>query len=140
MGYTHYWRNESGITIEQWQRIASDARRVIELARPIIQREYNDYGPPAVDDEVIIFNGIGADGHETFWFTKGSHSFAFCKTALKPYDRVVCAVLAIAKKHAPRLSVSTDGDWGDWQEGLALCREAGIDFTEQELEALKAFA
>ena len=44
----------------------------------------------------------------------------FCKTNRKPYDLVVCAVLAIATQRAPgwlRIT-SSDGDASDWQPAV----------------------
>lgn len=41
--------------------------------------------------------------------------FNFCKTARKPYDFFVCAVLILAKIHfGDRIKVSTDGTLEDW--------------------------
>jgi hypothetical protein len=61
----------------------------------------------------IFLNGIGSDGHETFalappnptpdgysgWWLgdTASGGNGFCKTARKPYDIIVCAVLCRAK-------------------------------------------
>ena len=57
-----------------------------------------------VNDDGVCFNGIGGNGHEPFCFTREPDSlhgkegfgFTFCKTAQKPYDEVVCAVLLAA--------------------------------------------
>lgn len=54
-------------------------------------------------------------------------AFDFCKTARKPYDAVVCALLIAAKDHyGASLRVSSDGTWGGsgyehvrWVEWLA---------------------
>jgi hypothetical protein len=73
-----------------------------------------------VSDDIIRFNGVGDDGHETFCLTKEASGFEFCKTAGKPYDILACAILAAAKQHAgDGLNVSSDGDANDWVEGLS---------------------
>ncbi len=53
-------------------------------------------------------------------------SFNFCKTARKPYDEIVTAILAVVDKLAPgALEIGSDGDESDWEEGLALAKKAG---------------
>ena len=51
-------------------------------------------------------------------------SFDFCKTAWKPYDCVVTAILCRAKYHyGDSIKVSSDGYWSDWQTGRDLYEE-----------------
>lgn len=109
---------------------------------------------PVITADRIAFNGGGepydAEGeselsHETMelerarkhdeWDDKSRDPFRFCKTARKPYDLVVCALLIVANHHAgerlewddgalePRVvpgawSVRSDGDARDWQPAL----------------------
>lgn len=48
----------------------------------------------------------------------------FCKTAYRPYDLPVTAVLIAFKKHfGPHVRVSSDGELKDWAEGARLCHE-----------------
>lgn len=63
-------------------------------------------------------------GHETFVlervqpkpaYTGARPGTYFCKTARKPYDLVVCAVLILAHVHLG-LQVSSDGDWSEQHE------------------------
>jgi hypothetical protein len=84
---------------------------------------------PELTDAYIRFNGIGEDGHETFCLVAGMARqegcplprerrartlpihpgrFDFCKTARKPYDVLVTAVLWIAHEEYG-LRVSSDG-------------------------------
>ena len=71
----------------------------------------------------ISFNGVGEDAHETFVLTPKETGFTFCKTARKPYDTLVVAILCLADLTFPGLlSISSDGDSGDWEEGLLLAR------------------
>ena len=54
----------------------------------------------------------------------GATGFNFCKTAAKPYDLVVTAILVLAEHFSEgHFKVSSDGDPEDWAEGLALARE-----------------
>jgi hypothetical protein len=93
--------------------------------------------PPEVTDELIRFNGIGSNGHETFHLPKTmepghpstgkKYRSNFCKTARKPYDAVVCAILLSMHKHAPGAwDIASDGDLHDeeWLAGVELFRQA----------------
>ncbi len=84
---------------------------------------------PVVDDEMIHFNGVGEDGHETFVVMRARDSdFSFCKTAQKPYDAIVTAVLCLAYTIAPGvLKISSDGRSEEWATGLALAKAAWDD-------------
>lgn len=64
------------------------------------------------------FNGVGEDMYESFVFKNEPTEFTFCKTARKPYDAVVCAVLILVKKwFNGDIEISSDGKWEEWQEG-----------------------
>jgi hypothetical protein len=88
-----------------------------------------------IDDLEIIFNGKAKfdQDHETFLLSKNKpkqpdwnkdaiakgYTFQFCKTARKPYDKFVTAILIIADNIAPgAIVITSDGDAGDWQDGL----------------------
>ena len=89
-----------------------------------IQRESDSSLPPLVSREEIQFNGIGQDGHETMYVTRVGGRFNFCKTAYKPYDTVVVALLCLMEHCAPDVWViGSDGNKLDWLEGLALAME-----------------
>ncbi len=103
---------------------------------------------PEFGDDVIMFNGVGDDSHETFdlhrkrklekWQSKGDLGRNFCKTAHKPYDRVVTACLCylstVTRREDPTthepiigseaLHVSSDGHGNDFLSGLDLARAA----------------
>lgn len=121
MGYTHYWRQHQPATPEQWDAICTDFRRAggaaLNQNDPFpIQFQDDNPVPPFISTEVIEFNGIGEDGHETMILERRGRPFEFCKTAQKPYDRAVIALLLIAYKHAPLVwEISSDGDASDWQ-------------------------
>ena len=101
------------------------------------------------EEGMINFNGIGPDGknfgnysYETFWMSvdpmgihQGDGNYSeyirenyekdgcysdFCKTAHRPYDQVVCAVLLRANELIPEFSVGSDGNWSQWRAGRDL--------------------
>jgi hypothetical protein len=120
MGYTHYWEFHA-------ERLPAEAVALVSeileraYAEHIVQLEHDDPQPPLVSDELIRFNGLGDDGHETFYLsvhdtyrTSDGRPFAFCKTALKPYDKVVMKVLIILKHYlGEKLKVTSDGGFDD---------------------------
>jgi hypothetical protein len=82
-------------------------------------------GRPFIDDKSIVFNGDASKGeaHETMSLHRIGNGFEFCKTARKPYDRFVKAVLIIANYYAPgALEISCDGDKEPdcWTEGVRI--------------------
>lgn len=125
MGYTHYWRNE-GVTQARWGVAIDEACRVVAFRRHDLAG-WDAHGQPAIGDG-ITFNGKGGNGHETFAVPATAidlPAFSFCKTAHKPYDLVVCAVLATLRHHAgPAFKVASDGTPAEWHSGIALAREA----------------
>lgn len=116
MGYTHYWRERKDDGDKAWKRLLDRARKAIKLADVKIQYDYTDWdglerkasSPPQIDYRAIRFNGIGEDGHETFRLDRAGESFTFCKTAQKPYDLLVTAILTIAQEELG-LDVTSDG-------------------------------
>jgi hypothetical protein len=67
-------------------------------------------------------------GHETFVLNrKGCEEF--CKTARKPYDLMVQAVLIIAKYYfQDNISIGSDGDMDDWREAIKFVCETDATF------------
>lgn len=110
MGYTHYWRLKGPIALKEWKAITAAAKVVLDTAKVPIQREYDDTAPPVINTDEIRFNGVEDDGHETFLFGRADDGFNFTKTAQKPYDEVVVAVLkAIKKVLGGAITLSSDG-------------------------------
>lgn len=153
MGYTHYWTQKRNFTVAQWQDICGDIRAILDYSQnlagiPLADGMGEGGTKPEISDDLISFNGLGDDSHETFqiarkrmlesWQTKDRLGWAFCKTAHKPYDDVVTACLAylatVTRKENPAthepilgteaLSVSSDGFGSDWLNGLDLARKA----------------
>ena len=129
MGYSHYLENKQDCPPQEWQKITDAFKRlqaaaIINNDPLLIQEESDSASAPGVDETGIWFNGIEDAGHETFHLTRvGSYRFNFCKTARKPYDRVVVAVLCLANFFAPEVwNIDSDGDQEDWKAGLALAR------------------
>jgi hypothetical protein len=153
MGYTHYWTQKRNFTIARWQEIITDLKVILDHAQHIegtVLADGSGEGgtSPEFTDDHISFNGLGDDSHEGFyiqrrrtlesWQTKDQLGWAFCKTARKPYDRVVTACLAYLstvtrreepKSHEPIIgteafSVSSDGGSEDFLAGVDLARIA----------------
>jgi hypothetical protein len=82
-------------------------------------------GEWTADEEGVRFNGFGDDSHETFSVLPTDHGFNFCKTAYKPYDDVVVAVLiALFRTCGPVVKISSDGNYSDWAAGSHLYQMA----------------
>ena len=128
MGYTHYWtRKKLVIDNSTWAAIERDVRELFKLLPAeaptlTLVREYDEPGTePLVNGALICFNGEGELGHETFYFPRTDTSdFGFCKTARKPYDLAVQAVLRIIAHHEPSVVLSSDGEEGAFVEGERL--------------------
>lgn len=149
MGYTHYFErdNDEKGSAEIFGRLALDAKKIIEEAQAqgIVIRGGDGTGEPVFTEGYFSFNGDADNGndHETFHWSASPEQpdwqadffaqtdranivFDFCKTARKPYDAVVCAVLIRAKVlYGDLLEVRSDGEWdgggwGEWQEGREL--------------------
>jgi len=122
MGYTHYWRPTRDLTEDEWDNIRQVAKTILKDNHGIIlDNEPTDSQNLSITYESILCNGIGDDGHETFYLTrKMRNDFEFCKTAQKPYDKYIVAMLIAVAQITDSISVSSDGDQSDWLEGLQL--------------------
>ena len=145
MGYTHYWRQLRDFTDTEWQELTRLTKLITNGSQGILAHHPETAGEDdyyggieddvfTIDNEEIRFNGIGKDSHETFRITKKKRpkadyeeqesydrqgAFEFCKTAQKPYDRYVVAVLcAIYRVQRDVMNISSDGNTADWTEGL----------------------
>ena len=80
----------------------------------------------------------GDCSHESFRFDRVADStFAFCKTAFKPYDIAVTAALIAIQHHLPTVRITSDGNDNDWADGRMVCMIAcgyGEDFRLDESE------
>lgn len=122
MGYTHYFERKQDPTDEQWEFIYRTAQILSEkLPAGTLCPDETE-----INENVIRFNGVGDDGHETFYVTRDYDGFNFCKTARKPYDLFAVVCLIAMHNHAPGVwDIASDGDPDDWELGLAFIRRFG---------------
>ena len=129
MGYTHYFYHKRAFTDAEWKAICAETSRIITAATGagIKLAWANGDGVPEVGDASggdvgrIVLNGECPLDHEALYLTQnpdpllrehepGEGRFAFCKTALKPYDAVVVSVLAAIAEIAPdAMTIRSDG-------------------------------
>lgn len=163
MGYTHYYYRTPELDKDKFKAAVTDIRKVVAALPSVNPQTAQMCYPegddtdvklanwdgevgtePKITDELVSFNGVGDDSHETFVieqaFEAPSHRpdpdedglhFAFCKTARKPYDIAVTASLAVLKHHlGDAIRVSSDGRFNEWGDGLALAKQAtGLDLS-----------
>lgn len=119
MGYAHCWEQKVAADPAQWAAITSDFQRLLAHSPVPIVQDSDDSTPPIVDEHEVFFNGAGADGYETMALYRAGSGFYSCKTARKPYDLLVTALLILVRHHAPGVcSISSDGNAADWQPTL----------------------
>ena len=123
MGYTVFWSQKRPFTMQEWGDIRASAINMFNRLKQV--KGGDGTGRPCIDNTDIIFNGDGSkeEDHETFRLEKNGNGFNFCKTARKPYDRFVKAMLVVANYFAPgALEVTCDGDDEPdcWTEGVRI--------------------
>ena len=119
MGYTHYWTPQRPINKEELAFIKEVVNTTdVELAGWNGEQDTE----PELTLELVSLNGVGSDSHETF--SLGGDDWYFCKTAMKPYDEVVVAILSELNKTGA-LKWTSDGEskYGDFDAGLKLRHE-----------------
>lgn len=147
MGYTNYFRRPVELDEKKFKLFVADVKAIFKAAAKKKISLANGHGKvgtrPQANLEGVIFNGMdfstikGISGedesHETLYIPrvfkpqewnkpeKGLY-FEFCKTARKPYDLVVVAVLIALKKHFPTVKISSDGGSDDWKAGKEFCQ------------------
>lgn len=112
MGYSQYYTQSRKLTHKEWLNICSAARKMFAEHADILANGYGEEGTsPIVNNKYISFNGIEDGSHETCYLAKSpSESFNFCKTAYKPYDKVVVDFLKMCRHFAPdAFKLSSDG-------------------------------
>jgi len=142
MGYTIYWETKEGkkITKEEVVKCVEAIRDLIKEYKKIVKIDFKQ--KEANNKYNINFNGIGNDEHETFAFysnykddvkeeiiealenknkteyhtiINGVLKFCCCKTARKPYDKVVkLALMKIQEITNNKFKVTCDD--GYWYE------------------------
>lgn len=136
MGYTHYWAIVKREDDQDFDRLFREATEEIRqllfyntehLKIPLASWNGDEGTVLELRDDLIAFNGVGADSHESFVVMPEAADFEFCKTARKPYDLIVCVSLMIlAETLGPeRFTFSSDGRWGigdGWDEAAEVFR------------------
>ena len=148
MGYTSYFelKTPSNDCQKEFKQVRKKVRKVLknlpeysETAggwfkdEPIIIRGGSGSGKPTINTKLISFNGDSSKDldHETFYFQFDGKPlrFAFCKTARKPYDFMVCITLLSLRNNVTGFKFSSDGNKEDW--------EPAIKYYEQHIGELK---
>ena len=128
MGYTHYWSNSRPFTDTEWALIAQKSREILGHAQDrlgiAISEEYDINRIPVVTDSEIRFNGYADEGHETFMITREPTEFSFCKTARKPYDVAVVAILQLCGVYCTSVDWRSDGTREEHADGVTLYNAA----------------
>lgn len=110
MGYTHYYRNKRAFDDVEWKALTADVKNLLANCGVPLANGHGDIGTkPVFTKNHIMFNGIEDDGHETACVTKAACNFDFCKTAHKPYDKVVVEFYKLIRKYDPNVQLSSDG-------------------------------
>jgi len=123
MGYTHYFYNNGKTDQKKYDLVLKDIRKIIKANSEILANGMGDIGTKPTTTTRIAFNGIDGDSHETFLLpneVSKLRDFDFCKTAAKPYDKVVVACLAVLHTADIGFSCSSDGSREECAEGVEL--------------------
>lgn len=129
MGYTHYWVAPTADPdyAAAWPAILTDTRAIVTAVRAagIVIAGPDGYRRPLLDDDGIAFNGDATSDLDYDIFALAppgappGHGDAFCKTAYRPYDLAVCAVLLRCQLLLPdQFYLRSDGRWDrEWLRG-----------------------
>ena len=111
MGFTRYVNMSRSLTKSEWLKLVKSVKPIFDKHHDLIQRESDDPSLPLIDNEIIMFNGKGKDGHETCAIQREKDDFYFCKTNGKPYDKVVDEIYQAFRNVAPdAVEVTYDGE------------------------------
>lgn len=143
MGYTHYFTQHRDFSATEWLKLTNAVRAVIkDLPASVGVFDADGSGEPTVDGVQIAFNGDASvdEAHESMvvhrymedarWRDGTGPVFQFCKTARKPYDTLVCAVLLLAIEIAPNVyELDSDGDMRgpEWQPARDLLAGVSVE-------------
>ena len=133
MGYTHYWTPSRPLTSTSFSRIKAAAEQIVSIAKNELEIDLGDGcgdkgTKPIFEEAYFAFNGRENEGHETFHIDGDVRGFTFCKTAQKPYDVAVTAILCLCEHYTDgTFGVSSDGEPRDWEAGLKLARRIEAD-------------
>ena len=135
MGYTHYWTPKE-VEQKTWNEFLKDAKKLYNALpdKSIISYNGDAKEKPLFRNDEIFFNGVEDKSHETFFIAPNESEWNFCKTAYKPYDLLVCAILILAHDRLG-YEVSSDGDFEDWEDSIRFYIETihGDEYEKDEL-------
>lgn len=142
MGYTHYF---PGLTATP--AVIEDAKKIINTSSVTICGPLGQGLPVLNEADGIWLNGfeLADEDYETFHLRGTSEPehpdlSAFCKTAHKPYDAVVTAILisaAVRSLEDAQGQVRSDGQWSNWAAGVEMYEQAVRPLTMDEKIALE---
>lgn len=139
MGYTSKFYKVKEISPSKWELFLVDFNKVLPHFEDVLDKTTDQ--KLVMNNEIIFFNGIGDESHETFYIDRVSDEnsketyhqderkgkyFECCKTNRNPYDLAVSSALIIAKKHfGEDFIVGSDGDNSDeeWIMAKELCHK-----------------
>ena len=132
MGYTHYWKGQVPAATESLLAVIDFIQTKVQMQPSDIKlASWDGTGFPTFDIASISFNGNlnakdGDMSHETCAIKYGSAvEFSFCKTAQKPYDIAVVAILeALNMFSDSEFAWTSDGDAAETLAGVELAHEA----------------
>ena len=133
MGYSHYWKIEEDMTVQEFKHLQSIAAKIAEASDAPVGLSINTH--PLYPS--ITVEGMASDAHETFYLTPKAVKFEFCKTARKPYDEVVVGILDYADALG-LLKFTSDGNPDDLAAGERLASVHYIAQDDEEYKANKA--
>lgn len=142
MGYTHYWKfNPTEKSAKQFENVIKDAQIILANKGDIVICGGDGTGEPEITNEYIWLNGDRKNelDHETFYFSLNEQTgFEFCKTARKPYDLIVGAMLLSLAHRITGFSFSSDGSYKDdeWIPIFDFYEKIGLKFRKGEKEKL----
>ena len=122
MGYTHYFSRPIKLEKKAYKKFTEEVKDIVAKSKVGLAGGMGEVGTkPTITESLISLNGRGENSHETIYiprvivegedfFTKEKGlAFQFCKTAHKPYDKVVVEILKAFKTHFPKVELSSDG-------------------------------
>lgn len=139
MGWTHYWKRESTLPAEAFEKASKDCKVILTgIDVPLAGPEAE--GEPFFSQDKILFNGVNGRSCEPFSIEavespriQGRPVFSFCKTEHLPYDLCVKCALVILKHYlGDQIKVMSDRPDDDWQDARHLCLQHlgyGDDFS-----------
>jgi hypothetical protein len=95
ISYMHYWcTTDFEVWQESWPQVVAHANFIVKEAGISVTQTGSDDTSPTLDvDEGIYLNGVTGNDYETLGIDVEGGDMSFCKTARRPYDLVVTAIL-----------------------------------------------